>query len=244
MDALLTYLQKDYLRKLDGRLRPLLATYTIEDIAARMVSWIETGAADYYDLTTFARDFYIGSDLSEEEKDRYYSELKEQGFFRQLERFLYSDSLPVASWTIYTIGKFSEPENAGLMERAYETRYAGTNPILSYRCLLELRWLESVKLDRYLEGLRKDNALTARLVLLYYWAPQNGRSEFSALLQDKELLHLLVPPSATAHTEEEVSSRLAPFETYITELYANRGSIAMEEQEFLHHAKAFFALHP
>ena len=112
MDTLLTFLQNEYIKKVDCNLRFLLDKYSVEEIVKRIIGWLGNDTLNYFDTTTFARDFYIGSDLNQEEKDSFYNELQRQGFFEHLNSFLYSTSFPVCSWTIYTIGKFSEPENA------------------------------------------------------------------------------------------------------------------------------------
>lgn len=132
MDDLLFFLQNEY--TFDCKLKFWVDKYSIENIVREIVEWLKIDNLNYFDTTTFARDFYIGSDLSQENKHIFYKELKRQGFFKELNTFLYSNNFSVCSWTIYTIGKFSNNENVDYLETAYETNFSLTNPILSYRC--------------------------------------------------------------------------------------------------------------
>lgn len=240
MNRLLTFLQTQYIRKLDCNLQFLLSSYSVEDIVAHITSWLETNKATYFDTTTFARDFYIGSDMTEEEKEHFYNELKKQGFFRKLNEFLYSDNFSISSWTIYTIGKFSNPENAAFLETAYEINYVLNNPILAYRCLGELSWLSSEKVDQYLKDLEADESLPSKLILLYYWAPNNSSPGFKALLQDKELINAIVPDLVVTNNEEIISERLFHFENHIAGLFKSTGNISMEKKDFENAAKEYF----
>ena len=238
MDTLLTFLQKKYIRQLDCNLRFLLDQYSIEELVKDIVGWLKTDSLNYFDTTTFARDFIIGSNLTEQEKRVFYDELVRQGFFKQLEVFLYSKDFSVCSWTIYTIGKFSENENALFLETAYEANYKLTNPILSYRCLSELDWLNSNKFEGYLKELELDNSWTSKLVLFYYWAPRSYSSKFKDLLKDKAFIGSIIPNIDIVDIEGEVSNRLFAFENYITELYND--IIKIEKQDFEKIAKSFF----
>ncbi len=219
MESLLTFLQKKYIQRLDCKLHFLLDKYSAEEIVKEIMVWLETDNLNYFDTTTFARDFYIGSDLKQEEKDSFYSELQRQGFFQQLNNFLYSKVFAVCSWTIYTIGKFSHDENASFLETAYETNYRLTNPILSYRCLHELSWLNSKKMGQYLEELKLDNSLQSKLIQLYFYESNSDNSEFKELLTDKERISFVIPNEKTTDTEKEISTRLFAFENYITKIY-------------------------
>lgn len=239
MDSLLTFLRERYIKELDCYLRFLLDEYSIEEIVKEIVGWLKIDSLNYFDTTTFARDFIIGSDLTEQEKKVFYDELVRQGFFEQLSNFLYSENLSVCSWTIYTIGKFSENENATFLETAYEARYKLTNPILSYRCLSELSWLESKKLDGYLQELELDTSWISKLILLYYWLPRGYSSNFKDLLRDKALISFIIPDRNLVDIEDEVSDRLFAFEQHITELYNDK--VKVEQEDFENIAKSFFA---
>jgi hypothetical protein len=158
MDKLLEKLEREYTVKYDCQLRYILQEYSIVEIVNHIMQWlkIEWAEADnlnYADITTIARDFYIGSNLTEQEKDEYYCELEKQGFFITLDKNLYSEDFGKCSWTIYTFGKFSNSINAKYLEAAYEEFYLETNPILSKRCLNELNWLGSKKVEDYLSNL-------------------------------------------------------------------------------------------
>ena len=238
MDTLLTFLQKKYIKQLDCNLRFLLDKYSIEEIVREIMVWLKVDNLNYFDTTTFARDFYIGSDLTQEEKDNFYNELQRQGFFQQLNNFLYSNVFAVCSWTIYTIGKFSHNDNASLLETAYETNFRLTNPILSYRCLNELSWLSSNKVDQFLEELKLDNSVKSKLILLYYYESDSDNRKFKELLTDKELISFIIPNERMIDKEEEISNRLFAFENYITEIYNTETQI--DRQNFENLAKSFF----
>jgi len=238
MESLLAFLQKKYIKQLDCNLRFLLDKYSIEEIVKEIVGWLEVEELNYFDTTTFARDFYIGSDLTKEEKDHFYNELQRRGFFQQLNEFLYSKSFSVCSWTIYTIGKFSHNENASFLETAYETNYRLTNPILSYRCLNELSWLNSKKVGQYLEELKLDNSIKSKLIQLYFYESDSDNSKFKELLTDKELISFIIPNEKTIDTEKEISNRLFAFENYITEIY--KPEMQVGGQDFEDIARTYF----
>lgn len=156
MDNLLEKLEQEYIGKYDSQLRHILEEYSITEIVNHIMQWLtiewtETDNLNYAEITTIARDFYIGSNLTEQEKDEYYVELKQQGFFKALDKNLYSIDIAKCSWTIYTFGKFSNSENATYLETAYEEFYSENNPVLSKRCLNELNWLGSKKVENYLD---------------------------------------------------------------------------------------------
>lgn len=238
MDTLLTFLQKEYFRTVDCNLRFLLDKYSIEEIVKEIIGWLNVEKLNYFDTTTFARDFYIGSDWTQAEKDNFYNELQRQEFFPQLNDFLYSNSFAVCSWTIYTIGKFSHNENVSFLETAYETNYRLTNPILSYRCLNELSWLSSNKVDQYLKELKVNNSWKSKLVLLYYYESDSDNTKFKELLTDKELTSFIIPKETTIDTEEEISNRLFAFENYITEIYNTETQV--DKQGFENIARSYF----
>ena len=238
MDTLLTFLQTKYIRKLDCNLRFLLDKFSIEEIVKEIIGWLKVDSLNYFDTTTFARDFYIGSDLTQEEKDSFYNELQRHGFFQQLNNFLYSNVFAVCSWTIYTIGKFSHHDNASFLETAYETNYRLTNPILSYRCLNELSWLSSSKVDQFLEELKLDTSIKSKLILLYYYKSNSDNSIFKELLTDKELISFIIPNERTIDTEEEITNRLFAFENYITEIYNTETQVDRQDLENI--ARSYF----
>jgi hypothetical protein len=73
MDTLLNFLQRQYLKKLDCKLKFLLADYSNLRNRKKITEWCKNCRLDYYlGITRIARDFYIGSDLTEEEKINYY----------------------------------------------------------------------------------------------------------------------------------------------------------------------------
>ncbi len=239
MDTLLTFLQKKYIKELDCNLRFLLDKYSIEEIVREIIRWLSIDNLNYFDTTTFARDFYIGSDLTQIEKDHFYNELQRQGFFQQLNNFLYSGNYAVCSWTIYTFGKFSNDENSNFLETAFETKYRLTNPILSYRCLNELSWLCSKKVDQYLAGLQIEKSLTAKLILLYYYESDSDNSKFKDFLTDKELVSFIIPNDSTIDTEGEISNRLFAFENFMTEIYNSQTQV--DRQNFEKIARKYFS---
>jgi hypothetical protein len=103
MDKLLRKLEQEYIGKYDCQLRHFLQEYSIEEIVNHIMEWLkiewtENDNLNYAEITTIARDFYIGSNLTEKEKDDYYNELKEQGFFTALDKNLYSDEFGKCSW--------------------------------------------------------------------------------------------------------------------------------------------------
>src|SRR6218665_1012090 len=161
MDNLRDFLEQKYFTKLDDN-------YPMGQIASDILNYLNTDQHNYFDVTGFAKDFYLSSSLTQDEKENFYKELKSKNFFKLLSTFLYSDNYAVRSWTIYTIGKFSNKENIGFLETAYETNFSLTNPMLSYRCLSELAWLGSKKVEQYLANLKADNSIISKLILLYY----------------------------------------------------------------------------
>ncbi len=233
MDNLRDFLEHKYFDKHDEK-------YPMEQIASDVLKFLNADKKNYFDVTGFAKDFYLASFLTPDEKRYFYKELKSRDFFNQLNTFLYSDNFSVCSWTIYTIGKFSNHENANFLETAYETNFSLRNPILSYRCLNELSWLNSKRLDQYLADLEIDNSIASRLILLYYWETSSDNSEFNGLLTDKELLSFIAPNQNLVDTEEEICDRLSGFENHISELYNSTEKNIIDENEFESVAKTYF----
>ena len=178
MQTLLQFLEEDYNLRINCKLKSLLKQYTVKEIVAEIMSWILEKKTRYIDILNFARDFYIGSDLTKKQGEVYYAELEWQGFFSLLNNFLYDDDAQTCSWTIYTIGKFSRKENTHFLETAYETNFKLHHPMLAARCLFEMRWLESDKVEGHLETLKSENTLFSKMTLLYFYEPTCNDSNF------------------------------------------------------------------
>lgn len=245
MDELLVKLEKEYIGKYDCQLRHILQEYSIIEIVNRIINWLTTEWTDennlnYAEITTIARDFYIGSNLTELEKKDYYKELKEQGFFKVLNSNLYSENFAKCSWTIYTFGKFSNLENAKYLEIAYEKLYEKINPILSYRCLNELNWLGSSKVETYLTKLINDNSIISKLTLLMYWECHCEDDEIDKLLSDKELIKFISPNNEDVSKDEIMFDRLNNFENYIFKIHNENNNSRMTKNEFVEIARTYF----
>lgn len=245
MDKLLRKLEQEYIGKYDWQLRYILQEYSIEDIVNHIMEWLkiewtENDNIDYADITTIARDFYIGSNLTEKEKDEYYKELKKQGFFIALDTNLYSGDFSKCSWAIYTFGKFGDIENVTYLESAYEKFYAETNPILSQSCLNELSFLGSKKVETYLTKLHNDNDIISKLTLLMFWNCYCESEETGKLLSDKELIKFIAPHSENVSKDEIILDRLDDFERYIFKLHSENNKISMTRNEFNETAKNYF----
>ncbi|MGN7783854.1 hypothetical protein ACTJIJ_04985 [Niabella sp. 22666] len=213
--------------------------YSMEQIADDILGQLDVNQENYFDVTGFAKDFYLSPSLTQDKKRSFYKELKTKDFFKRLNNRLYADHFSICSWTIYIIGKFSNNENAFFLETAYETNFSLTNPMLSYRCLNELSWLNSKKVSKYLAGLELENSNTSKLILLYYWESVNNSSQFNQLLADKELLGF-ISPNQLLLNEEAISDRLLGFENYVSGLYNSTGSNKLDKIEFGNIAKNYF----
>ena len=201
MTTLLNFLQEEYILKMDCKLKFLLKQYSYKEIVSEIMVWILEKKAAYVDVTMFARDFYIGSDLTKLQSEKFYKELEWQGFFSLLNNFFYDDDAQTCSWTIYTLGKFSRAENAHFLETAYNTHYKIHNPILAARCLFEMRWLKSVNeealkdldTEAYVKALHEDNSLSAKLILLQFYESTCQEEATDNILKNKDLLEILLP---------------------------------------------------
>ena len=214
--------------------------YRMEQIASDIINLLNAHKNNYFDVTGFAKDFYLAAFLTQDKKEYFYKELKERNFFQQLDTFLYSNNFSICSWTIYTIGKFSNNENVGYLEKAYETNFSLTNPMLSYRCLNELSWLNSKKLDQYLADLELDKSTTSKLILLYYWETSSDKSKFKELLTNEELISFIAPNQTLVDTEEEICGRLFAFENHISEQYNMTDRNIIDKNEFKNTATNYF----
>ena len=213
----------------DCKLRFLLDTYTLKEIATEITGWIGREDVSYFDALTFARDMYIGSDLTREEKDEYYLELTTLGFFSFLSCCLYSERYGVASYTIYTFGKMWAREYIPVMEAAYEQLYRHTNPMLSWECMFELGWLGSKKVATYQRALARKGSVAAKITLFSYLEKHFSRSRkaYKALLADQEFIAFVLPRRspleiASLSFDELEDSLMGPlwnFEIYIGEVY-------------------------
>lgn len=214
------------------------AEYSVEDVANEVISLFNNKKENYIDVTGFAKDYYLSSSLTDDHKDSFYGILKAAGFFQQVSTSLYSKDFSVCSWSIYVLGKFSNGENAVFLETAYET-YFLKNPILSYRCLSELEWLNSEKIDGYLSALNDERSIIAKLILLFYWEIRGDNPAYRYLLTDKELIEFIAP-GVVLVDREETSMRLFQFENHISGIYDSEGleSIGMDQFESI--AKDYF----
>ncbi|MCL2580409.1 MAG: hypothetical protein FWE32_10340 [Oscillospiraceae bacterium] len=223
------YVIEEY--KLDCKLRFLLEKFSIEAIVDEVIRLLRESDLNFIDITAFARDFYIGSDLTNQEKHKYITEMKQQAFFQLLDTFLYSDNYSICSWTIYTIGKFSEHENAIFLEIAYETKYKEANPILAYRCLNELTWLQSEKVENYICELEKSNAIKANLILLYYFESLCDNEKFNDMLKQEDIMNLLALDKTLSCNKDIASKRLFALENHIAWLCSNNKTISFTESD-------------
>ncbi|TGK21774.1 hypothetical protein [Leptospira kmetyi] len=151
----------------DLKLRDTYALYGSAPLAAEITRYIQDASPEGYGhAVTYARDFLIGSDLTKEEKNRFYTDLKEHGFMNVLVKNLNPVNRSKTLSSIYNIGKISESENAQYLEYAYENYYKpSVEPILSYRCLFELSWLGSSKYKDYLADLENSKDMISIFII-------------------------------------------------------------------------------
>lgn len=233
MDNLRDFLEQKYLT--NGH-----ETASTEQIANEIIKMLHAYKDNYFDITGFAKDYYLSSSLTQDEKTQFYNELKTNSFFQSLNTYLYSEDFAVCCWTVYTIGKFSNNENSSYLEGVYETSFSLTNPILSYRCLSELDWLSSKKIEQYLRNLRADKSIISKLILLYYWEMRSYTTEFKDLLTDKELIAFIAPNQVLIDIEDEISVRLFAFENHISGLYNSTKKSLIDKNEFENIARNYF----
>ena len=139
-----------YMYEFDGNLKKYSSLFFNNDFVEEMTGYIES-AEDGYDFSkalTLARDFAICSNLTEEEHKAYIALLNKNSFFSRIARFLYHDRQDWKSNVIYTLGKFTVPENSIFLEEAYVKSYYRNNPVLAARSLREIRWLGSPDFKR------------------------------------------------------------------------------------------------
>ena len=226
-----TFVIEEYRNMPDCKLRFLLEKFSIQTIVEEMIMWLKENDLNFIDITTFARDFYIGSDLANHEKYSHITELKQQGFFQLLNTFLYSDDCTSCSWAIYTMGKFSERENATFLEIVYEAKYKEANPILAYRCLSELRWLQSEKVENYICELEKSKTVKASLILLYYFQSLCDSARFNDMLKEESIINLLAIGKTQSCNEDIASKRLFALEKYIFRFCDNNKTIYVADSD-------------
>ena len=204
---LLHYISKEYTKRWDCKVRHLLSDFSIDDIVSSIVTWLDQEIMDFYDLTTFARDIYIGSDLTKKEKKDYYQALVNHGFFSRMNKFLYSSNYGICSWTIYTVGKFSHKENAILLEDAYNRHYKNKNPMLCHRCLGELHWLKPGQAEPYLEELQKNPSLTNLLILFYYFDSMSYDPRYKQLIENEMLACAILADSIVKKKRDKIEEK-------------------------------------
>jgi hypothetical protein len=138
------------------------------------------------------------------------------------------------------LGKFSNNENACYLENAYENYYTQTNPILAARCLSELSWLHSIKIEEYLINLNIENSIAAKLSLLMYWETNCNDEEMELLLTDKKLVNFITPHSESLANKEIILKRLSHFENYIFKISNENRKQILSLKEFEAIAKNYF----
>jgi hypothetical protein len=106
-------------------------------------------------------------------------------------QFLYDDDAHVVNTAIYTIGKFSQAENAHFLETAFHRRFKDGNPALAARCLFELQWLKSsceerladLDIEGIVEELRAKGTIASHLVLLLFFESTCANERTRKLLE-------------------------------------------------------------
>lgn len=214
MNNLLDFIKSEY--EYDCNLKFLIEKYSLIEIVAEIIELIKFENSDLIEIMTFARDFYIGSDLSKDEKENYYSELKKQNFFEELNKHLYSKIISVSSYSIYTFGKFSNSENSKYLEIAYETKFKNENSILSYRCLSELKWLHSKNVKTYIKQLESEKSITSQLTLIYLYEISSNEKKIAEILKDKDFQNFINPDAQKEITTENIYGKLFGFENYFS----------------------------
>ncbi len=209
---LINFITQEY--KYNCKLNFLIQKYPMEKIASEIVKQIKIENSNLIDVMTFARDFYIGSDLTKTAKNKYYIELKKQKFFEELNKYLYSKKISISSYTIYTFGKFSRKENSKYLETAYLKKFKNENSILSYRALSELEWLKSKKVKKFINELKSEKSFSSKLTLIYLYEVTSNKIEIEKILKDKDFQILINPNSKSIFTSESISKKLFQFENY------------------------------
>jgi|688.fasta_scaffold717119_1 hypothetical protein len=212
MNDLLNFITLEY--KYDCKLKFLIEKYSLVKIVSEIIELVKIENSDLIEVMTFARDFYIGSDLNEEEKANYYSELNKQNFFQELNKHLYSEKIGISNYAIYTFGKFSNKENSKYLETAYETKFRNENSISSYQCLSELEWLKSVKVKEYKKHLKSEKSLSSKLTLIYLYERWSNEIEIEKILKGKGFQNFINPNSEKIITTESIYQKLWDFENY------------------------------
>lgn len=244
-NSLVSILQ-DYLY--NCQLNYLLIEHTMSDIVSCIVTLLTdesyseallTKNLSAIDVMIFARDFCIGSDLTDTDKNQFYFELKSHKFFDLLSKFLYDNDFNLSSWTIYTFAKFSRKENVIFLETAYETHFYRNNPMLTARCLSELHCLGSKKLDGYLNQLRGNNDVISKFTLFKYWECSGDSPEYHLIIKDEELLEFISPDDLHISTDD-IELRLCRFEQFFHK-FSKQHMEAMTHKKFSYIASAYFA---
>lgn len=219
MDALFKHFEEDYFFRLDGKLNYLLDSYTTEELAQHVYKWfreLDTQAPNFAEqhqhVLLYARELFISSDFSRDNKDSYFKALKDIGFFQLLSKSLYSNHAGICSYAIFTFGKFTHPDNSHFLEKAFESRYRTVDPSLSARCLSELSWLGSPKVEQYIQELEQDTSVWSKLILvLHYSIAVHRRTKYEALICNDELIKLIAPYSKSP-SRRELETRLTQFD--------------------------------
>lgn len=245
MDKLLLKLESEYIGIYDCQLRYILNNYSILEIVNSLkncisVEWSISDNLNYADLLLIARDFYIGSDLTENEKEEYYEELKRQDFFTSLNENLYSNDFRICNCIIYTIGKFSKSENAKYLECAYEDFYSKTNPILAKQCLVELTWLNSEKVKNYVSKLNIQNDIISKITLLMYWETVSDSDKIEKLITDKKLISFISPENDPLITHDLIMDRMNNFEIYMLKFNNENSKTVMTHNKFYEITERYF----
>ena len=230
MSNLLKFLEEEYILKMDCKLKFLLKQYSYKEIVSEIMTWILEKKSTYMDVTMFARDFYIGSDLTNFQRGKFYKELEWQGFFSLINNCLYDDDAHVCSWTIYTFGKFSVNDNAHFLERVYETHYKIHNPILAARCLGELGCLESKNTEGYVKALYNEDSLWSKLILLNHLETTCNDTEIHKLLAVNGLQQILLPDNFEINPD--IDPYLWSFERFMFKYFIAQKTSKIDEKTF------------
>jgi len=208
MNDLLNFIKSEY--RFDGNVKFLFDRCSVSDLVSKIIELTKTRNSYLIEILTFTRDVYIGSDLNDAERESYLKELIKQNFFEELNKLLYSKNLNIASYSIYTFGKLSHKENSNYLESAYERKFK-RNPILAYRCLNELEWLESKKVDNYIAELAANEDPISKLILLYLFEISSNHTEISKILDDDEFQNFI---NSNSTELEIIFKKLMDFENY------------------------------
>jgi nucleoside diphosphate kinase len=154
---------------------------------------------DVYDAIHWIVDFCREKAWTKEQADKFYIAVKERGFIKRLNSYLYNSML--AKHAMEALLNLDKKENFKYIKTAYEIVYKRYNPYLAFEFLRFLVHKNYKLYKKLLKELRYEKDLSSKLIILFYLASYNPNDRFFRLMEEKDIMDFILPYHKTVKYE-------------------------------------------